>query len=278
MPFALLSLLLFFCFERTRRGWLLLLGIAAVAMIFLVWIPFNWHGGGGFVGNRYFLMVYPAFLFLVGRIQPAASVAVFWALGGWLVGPLVLAPFGLAVPSPTLQWHVRNAALKPFPIEFSLRAVPGYSGAVHSETWVWGRKDHLRVLENGEIDRAWLRGGGPLDLWLYRGAPLGEHVALEMKAPFEGQTAVVRLGGVERRVTLGTEWTRLEFEHPRIYKLRRERLTTAYHEFSNIWIYRLQVDLERGRYPAWDDQSGPYFYLGAELKFLGEVPGMAQSP
>ena len=43
----------------------LAVAILAVAGFLLVFISFNWHGGGGFVGNRYFLTVYPAFAFLV---------------------------------------------------------------------------------------------------------------------------------------------------------------------------------------------------------------------
>ena len=47
-----------------------LAGLAGVALFALLWIPFNWHGGGGFVGNRYFVNALPGFLFLVGRIAP----------------------------------------------------------------------------------------------------------------------------------------------------------------------------------------------------------------
>ncbi|MDA8018600.1 MAG: hypothetical protein MPN21_14260 [Thermoanaerobaculia bacterium] len=269
MPFALLALLLFFVWGRDRRGWLVLGALTIVSAIFLIWIPFNWHGGGGFVGNRYFVMLYPAFLFLVRRIRPVASVAVFWALGGLLVGPLVLAPFGLVVPSPTLQAHARNAPLDAFPLEFSLRNLPGYNGTVTAETWLWGRKDALRVIERGEIDDIWLRGGGTVDVWLHRGKPLRRAV-FELRAPIDGQGATIRLGDEIRTLTLGTEWTRLEFSSPAVHKKRRDRSPANYLEFIDIDVYRLRVQLERGRFPAWDGKAGPFFPRGAELRFFGE--------
>ena len=66
--------------------WLTLLSLASVALFFLIWIPFNWHGGGGFVGNRYFVNVYPGFLFLVTRIRPTWITAAGYGLAGLLLG------------------------------------------------------------------------------------------------------------------------------------------------------------------------------------------------
>ena len=45
---------------------------------------------------------------------------------GLLIGPLLLSPFGLPVPEPTLQAHTRNFPLRLFPLELSLRNIPGY--------------------------------------------------------------------------------------------------------------------------------------------------------
>ena len=71
-PFAALAFGLFlFSGRRDRDRWLLVLGLAAIAGYFLLFIGWNWQGGGGFIGNRYFVSVMPAFLFLVpGRIPP----------------------------------------------------------------------------------------------------------------------------------------------------------------------------------------------------------------
>src|SRR5262249_20410871 len=60
---------------RTRRGWLAFASLAA-SWLFYIWvIPDNWYGGGGTVGNRYFLSLLPLVLFLVprGRVWPVAG-------------------------------------------------------------------------------------------------------------------------------------------------------------------------------------------------------------
>ena len=60
---------------------------SSLSWLAYIWvIPDNWYGGGGTVGNRYFLAVLPAFLFLVparralvGRRAAVAAAAVFLA-------------------------------------------------------------------------------------------------------------------------------------------------------------------------------------------------------
>ena len=124
-PFSLLALILFLVHggrpDRSpdRDGardavwrWSLLGALGVVALFFLVFIPANWQGGGGFVGNRYFVNVYPAFLFLVTRIRPLWTLPTTFAVAGTFLGTIVLTPFGAAVPEPTLQAHVRNAPFR----------------------------------------------------------------------------------------------------------------------------------------------------------------------
>ncbi|MEO1367553.1 MAG: hypothetical protein AAFX50_10290, partial [Acidobacteriota bacterium] len=144
-PFALVAIVLFFAYGRRRpAGWWVLVSTAGIGLFFLIFIPFNWHGGGGFVGNRYFVMAYPALLFLVTRIRPPWLVVPACAVAGLFIGPLVISPHGLSVPQGTLQAHVRHAPFTPFPVEHSLPEIPGYHGQVQSGLWLWGRKDQIR--------------------------------------------------------------------------------------------------------------------------------------
>lgn len=48
-------------------SWSLVLAVAAASAVFLLWMPFNFYGGGGALANRYFLPLYPAFWFLPTR-------------------------------------------------------------------------------------------------------------------------------------------------------------------------------------------------------------------
>ena len=53
-------------------GWCSPSAVAEILLL-IVWIPYNYFGGGGVLGNRYFMNVYGAFLFL---LPPIDSVGV----------------------------------------------------------------------------------------------------------------------------------------------------------------------------------------------------------
>jgi hypothetical protein len=169
-PFAGLCLLLFFVYgRRSPERWALLAALAGVALFFLTLIPFNWHGGGGFIGNRYFVNALPALLFLVTRIAPAWLPVAGFALGGIFVAPILFTPFGAPVPSPTLQAHVRNTPFRFFPFERTLaRQIPGYRGQVGSGVYFFGRRDVLSMV--GES--LWAVGGKPVEVWVHTDLPL----------------------------------------------------------------------------------------------------------
>ena len=174
-PFAAIAFGLFlFGGRRDRDRWLLVLALVVVAGYFLLFIGWNWQGGGGFVGNRYFVSVMPAFLFLVpGRIPPWTLPAGGLA-AGLFAGAMVLAPFGVAVPAPTLQAHTRNAPLRYLPFEFSLRNLPGYERRSVAGMTVLGRAD--RVLARG--GDWWVAARGPSELVHRVPAPVRQSGAL----------------------------------------------------------------------------------------------------
>lgn len=65
---AVLAVLAFLVLgPRDRAGWLALTAMAVSWLFYIQMIPDNWYGGGGTVGNRYFLNLLPLALFLVPR-------------------------------------------------------------------------------------------------------------------------------------------------------------------------------------------------------------------
>ncbi len=85
---AVLAIVLFLAAgPRDRPGWLALLALLA-SYVFYIWlIPANWYGGGGAVGNRYFLNLLPLVLFIVPPRREAVVV-----VGGAVAAAVFLLP------------------------------------------------------------------------------------------------------------------------------------------------------------------------------------------
>ncbi len=196
-PFSGLCLLLFALYSRrSPERWGLLAALAGVALFFLTLIPFNWYGGGGFIGNRYFVNALPALLFLVTRIAPAWLPVVGFALGGLFVGPILFTPFGAPVPQPTLQAHVRNAPFRFFPFERTLtREIPGYRGQVGNGIYFFGRRDVLSPVG----DSLWAAGGKPVEIWVQTDRPL-ERPVFQVETVIAPNRVAVTFGGDRKEI------------------------------------------------------------------------------
>ena len=101
LPFFFPGVVAVFLFWRARREarewqWVVLGTAAVSALTLAIYMPFSWSGGGGPSGNRYYLFVYPLFLFLTPALRAhwsaltaAVGGAVF--IGQILINPLVSA-------------------------------------------------------------------------------------------------------------------------------------------------------------------------------------------
>lgn len=281
-PFAGLAVVLFLLYGRrsptpAAARWLLLGSLAIVALYFLIFINWNWQGGGGFVGNRYYVAMVPGFLFLVPRVR-AWAVLAGYALGGLSIGALLLTPFGAPVPEPTLQAHARNLPLRLLPLELSLRNVPGYHSVNLGGVRVIGRTD--QVLPQGE--RLWLQAAAPVELLLVSSQPLGASV-FQLDSPAAPNRFALSMGGVAHRLEVERpgQGFRLELGQ-KPYRVRTQRREPQ-------WVYRLRFRSDRGAVREWvryfppvDCGQFPYnesikesFYSGAELLYLGSPEHVA---
>ncbi len=274
-PFAGIALALFlFAGRRDRDRWLLLLALAVVAGYFLLFIDWNWQGGGGFIGNRYFVSVIPAFLFLVpGRIPPWTLPAGYLS-AGLFAGAMVLAPFGVTVPAPTLQAHTRNAPLRYLPLELSLSNVPGYERRGAAGMSVMGRAD--RLLARGGA--WWVAARGPTEI-LIESRRRFDSLVLSVSSPVASNEVRLRLDGspaVAVNFAAADEAQRVTLRSRKPHKARRR-------DGHRTYVHRLRVETTRGaltkwtlvRPPApctayaWNRETEETFYLGAEFRILG---------
>ncbi len=104
---------------RWSAGWQGLILAAAVAEILLliVWIPYNYFGGGGVVGNRYFMSTYGLFLFVLPPIEALGVAVVPWVVGSLFTAQITLNPF---FSSFYPAEHAKRGLLRMLPVERSL--------------------------------------------------------------------------------------------------------------------------------------------------------------
>ena len=144
---------------RDRAGWMALAGIVIFCLVSIRILPgpTNWYGGGGTVGNRYFMAALPLTVFLIPRGRELLV-----ALAGFGVSALFLAPAWID-PVP----HSLNPSLlasRPFtPITF-LRAELAMLNDLSFCTDGWRKK---QPYDDVEGDPPLHRPGAQHGYWLY---------------------------------------------------------------------------------------------------------------
>ena len=272
-PFAGLAVVFFLLRgRRSRERWVLLAAVTAVALFFLVSIAWNWQGGGGFVGNRYFISLIPAFLFLVTEIRPRWLILPGYVIAGLFLAPLLFTPFGATVPEPTLQAHVRNGPFRFLPFELSLKNVPGYERAQLGDLRIVGRKEVFRPMG----DQMWVGGANRVELYFIGSRPLGKST-FQVANFAPGNRVEIQMGDAREVMDFGGEETRrIQLNPGEPFRVRRQKWAT-------FWVYKMVVTTRTGSIRHWvreyppndcpyftqDDRTNENFYVGASIAYLG---------
>jgi hypothetical protein len=108
-----------FLMTRRRQPWQWLTATTIVGAVFMLLLltPFTYSGGGGPVGNRYFLSFYPLFLFLTPPLSGVGSAAVAFAVGTLFVAKILLNPFYASFRPGE---HPKSGPLRWLPVELTL--------------------------------------------------------------------------------------------------------------------------------------------------------------
>jgi hypothetical protein len=115
---GVVSVLLFLAVRR-RQPWQWLVGatIVGAAVALLLLTPFTYSGGGGPVGNRYFLSFYPLFLFLTPAVTGLAGSAAALLVGALFTAKILVNPFYASFHPGE---HTKVGPLRWLPIELTL--------------------------------------------------------------------------------------------------------------------------------------------------------------
>lgn len=171
-PFALFTVALYLVGPKDRSRHLLLAAIVAYCLVLLVLRPNNYQGGMGAVGNRYFAGIYPALLFLPGRIAARRSLLLPFAAAGLWTAAVVAVPLMQLAPEPTLQAHARAAAFQALPLELTLLAkIPGtYLRAWPGGIWVVPKQNFYA--DERHPRGVWVRGASRSEVVVVSPAPV----------------------------------------------------------------------------------------------------------
>ena len=218
---AVLALAAFILFgPRRRDGWLAVAALA-VSFLFYVWmIPDNWYGGGGTLGNRYFLNLLPLAVLL---IPPGREVVV--AVGGVAVSAVFLWPMWVSPIRHSLR-PGDHATVQPFmslPPELTMlndlavftelwRKKQSYGdteGDPHRNWPADPKAYYLYFTDNGTygrealggVDGFWLRGGQPAEVILRALEPVNRVTVRVVGGP-AGDDISVGIGRDEQRFQL----------------------------------------------------------------------------
>lgn len=270
-PFALFVFGLYLAGPKDRTRHLLLAAVAAYCLVILAMRPDNYHGGAGFLGNRYFASIYPALLFLPGRLAARKSLVLPFAAAGLWTAAVVAVPLQQIAPEATLQSHVRMPTFQVLPLELTLlHRVPGY----FLKGWpggVWVVPKVNFFADEPNPNGVWVRGASRSEVIVVSPTPV-ESIPLRVHSLSEWNEVTFDTGVERIKVRFDTDAKRRGT--PVTLHLReKDRDLGFFPGSASEYYYRFTLETTDGLMPAHRDvRSDDYRYLGVFLDFTGKGP------
>ncbi|MDH3253376.1 MAG: hypothetical protein OEM62_00120 [Acidobacteriota bacterium] len=108
-----------------RTSLLVLGGVIAASTFFLVWLPFNYFGGGSCIGNRYFLASYAALPLALRRPLGRWSLVGCWLLAAVVASSAVTSERITPIEGRTSQSHAHAGIFRWLPYETTASDLEG---------------------------------------------------------------------------------------------------------------------------------------------------------
>jgi hypothetical protein len=195
LPYFLPLVLGFLAYRGDRGRWAIPLAVAVAAAGFLLVRPFNFYGGGGAIGNRYFLPLYPALWYLAARPARAGAALLVAALAAPFLSPLWRHPAAFPIGADGRYRHVSAVAHEILPYETTQSHVPGGEDMTAHGLWIKLLNRNLGRSASGALR---IRDGGRAEMLVGSPQPL-TGLTLELDA---GAPSRLRIGGQELRPVL----------------------------------------------------------------------------
>ena len=279
---GLMAVLLFIVATRDRAVWQWLTLAAGVitAGVLLIYMPFTWSGGGGPVGNRYFLGTYGVFLFLVPPMQTALAGLLTTGFSALFVAPLISGPF-FATRNPAE--HAKTGLFRWLPTELTMvndlpiNVVPSrIRQPLGGEPPIFAYFIDDNVF-NREGDAFWVRGESSADIVLRarietEALAAGGEVSRSLR--IEKLTAILETGPKPNRVVISTGGDRrvidmapssqqtveLEMPHGMPYKYDPN--------FPTNYVYFVTISSSTGFVPMFENGANDSRFLGVMVRLV----------
>ena len=250
---ALLLLILFVLGKKSLDRWLILAALAGEILAYIVIMPDNFGGGGGSLANRYFLCIYPFFLFLGPSVIPRKAVIAAWAASAFLIGPILVTPFPTSA-HPAM--HAKRFPFTLFPVEkTNINNLPtNVDPPAFRQQWGEPEpyEDRLLYFLNDNFNPKhesengwWTLGDRKADLILRTFFPAKELILHLLNNPRFENKITVTVEGKTQTVSLGSnQKADLRFRLGRGY-----RIVGAYQ-------YRIKIRAAKGSKPYYENESG----------------------
>ncbi len=259
---ALLFLILFFIEKKKLVQWLILMALFAEIMVYIVLMPDNYAGGGGALANRYFLNIYPLFLFLPLAKRRAKDLAWSWIVAAIFISPILISPsFHSHYPST----HAKKLPFKALPVEMTLvNNLP-----TNTTTWAFRQEvgtpphigwlhfldDHFyRRQQKSQVEKRgfWTRGSHTTETILKTYYPVKRLDFHLLNNPRMRNEITVQVGREKKRMTLGTKQRgTLSFSPVKAFKIEA------------LHLYNIKIGASKGSTPYFENEASD------EKRFLG---------
>jgi hypothetical protein len=279
---GLMAVLLFLIATRDRAMWQWLTLAAGVmtAIVLLIYMPFTWNGGGGPVGNRYFLGTYGIFLFLVPPMQAAIAGLLTMGLSALFVSTLISGPF-FATRNPAE--HAKSGLFTRLPTELTMvNDWPVNNVPSRIRQPLGGDPPVLAYFlddnaYNRENDAFWVKGESTADILLRaRIKPEADVAGVEVARSLHIQklTAILESGPRPNRVVISTGGDRkvvdmepssqqtveLAMPHGMPYKYDPR--------FPTNYIYMVTISSSTGFVPMFENGANDSRFLGVMVRLI----------
>jgi hypothetical protein len=210
LPYFFPGVLSFAWFLAHRRAqpwqWLTASVAVGAAVVLILYMPYTYSGGGGPIGNRYYLSFYPLFLFLTPAVVTPAAPLVALGVGALFTAKLLANPF---YTSFNPGEHAKAGPLRMLPIEVTqLNDLPVAAKPERARLAMAGSPTIYAYFPDDnaydrEEDWFWVRGQSRADVIL-RAPALDADTARPRPLQLRALDVEVENGWRENRVTVST--------------------------------------------------------------------------